>query len=71
MPRSDGHQLLAKRPMEVIVTDFLDIQVNKRGGYKHVLIVIDQLTRICICLPTKNLTKNATAVTATRILCER
>ncbi len=67
MPRPMGHQLLAERPMEIIAADFLAIQMNRRGGYKYVLIVVDQLTRICICVPTRD----ATAATAARILSER
>ena len=38
------------------------------GGYKYLLVVVDQLTRITICIPTK---KDQTASTAARILCER
>ena len=67
MPRPRGHQLLATRPMEVIAADFLAIKANRRGGYKYVLIVVDQLTRICICVATMD----ATAATAARILCDR
>ena len=62
-----GHQLVATRPMEVIALDFLEIQVNRRNGFKYVLLIVDKLTRVCVCVPTRN----ATAATAARILCER
>ena len=40
---------------------------HARWGFKAILIVVDQLTRICICVPTKNKTAN----TAARIMVER
>ena len=62
-----GHQLLAEKPMEVVALDFMSIRANKRGGFKHILVIVDQLTRICVMVPTKN----QTAATAARIFCER
>jgi len=67
IPRPCGHQLTATRPMEVIAADFMSIRANRHSGYKHVFIVVDQLTRICICVATKD----ATAITAARILTDR
>ena len=66
IPRPMGHQLLAQKPMEVIAIDFMSIKSNKRGGFKHILIIVDQLTRICVLVPTKD----QTAATAARILCD-
>ena len=66
MPRPLGHQLLATIPMEVIAADFMKVGEGE-GGYKYLLVIIDQLTRITVCVPTKN----QTAATAARILCER
>ena len=67
IPRPMGHQLLAQKPMEVVAIDFLSIKSNRRGGFKHILVIVDQLTRICVLVPTKD----QTAATAARIFCER
>ena len=67
IPRPMGHQLLAQKPMEVVALDFMSIRANRWGGYKHILVIVDQLTRICVLVPTKN----QTAATAARIFCER
>ena len=40
---------------------------TSREGYKYVLIIVDQLTRICICVPTVD----CTASTAARIFVDR
>lgn len=48
--------------------DYMDMpRSHKRWGYKAVLIIVDQLTRICVCVPTRD----KTASTAARILVER
>ena len=63
MPRPMGYQLRATQPMEVIALDFLDMPKSaKKWGFVAVLVIVDQLTRICTCTPTKNKTA-ATAVT--------
>ena len=62
-----GHRLLATKPMEVIALDFMSIRTNRRGGFKHILVIVNQLTRICVLVPTRD----QTAATAARILCER
>ena len=67
IPRPMGHQLMAEKPMEVVALDFMSIRSNRRGGFKHILVIVDQLTRICVLVPTKD----QTAATAARILCER
>ena len=67
IPRPGGHQLTATRPMEVVAIDFLAIRANRHSGYKYVLIIVCQLTRICVCVATKD----ATALTAARIFTDR
>ena len=67
MPRPLGHMLTAQQPFEVIAMDYLDMPSTGKNGYKHVLVVVDQLTRVCICVPTRD----KTALTAAKILCER
>ena len=41
IPRPTGHQLLATKPMEVIALDFMSIRTNRRGGFKHILVIVD------------------------------
>ena len=68
MPRPMGHMLTAQQPFEVVAMDYLDMPTTaRRDGFKHVLIVVDQLTRVCICVSTKD----KTAITAARIFCDR
>ena len=68
MPRPMGHMLTAEQPFEVIAMDCLDMpSTARKGGYKHVLLIVDQLTRVCVCVPTKD----KTARTAAHILCDR
>ena len=67
MPRPMGHMLTAQRPFEVVAMDYLDMPATGRNGYKHVLVIVDQLTRVCVCAPTKD----KTAQTAARIFCDR
>ena len=67
IPRPLGYQLRATQPMEVITLDFLDMPASaKQWGYKSLLVIVDQLTRICIIVPTKD----KTALTAATILLE-
>ena len=48
--------------------DYLEMPTTARkDGFKYVLIIVDQLTRVCVCVPTKD----KTAITAARIFCDR
>ena len=68
IPRPMGYQLRATQPMEVVSIDYMDMPRSaKKWGFKAILVVVDQLTRICIMVPTKD----KTASTAARILVER
>ena len=68
MPRPMGYQLRPTQPMEVIVMDFLDMPTSHtKWGFKAVLVIVDQLTRVCTCTPTKD----KTVVTAAKILIDR
>ena len=68
MPRPMGYQLRATQPMEVVAMDFLDMPTSrKKWGFKAVLVIVDQLTRVCTCTPTKD----KTAATAAKILVDR
>ena len=68
MPRSMGNMLTATQPMEVIAIDFLAMPLTaRRNGFKYVLVIVDQLTRVCRVVPTKN----CTAATAARVLCDQ
>ena len=68
MPRPMGNMLMAEQPMEVVAMDFLKLPCTaRRNGYKHVLVIVDQLTRVCVCVATKD----ATAATAARIFVDR
>ena len=68
MPRPTGNMLTASQPMEVVAIDFLSMPLSKaKTGYKHILVIVDQLTRICVCVATKDMT----AATAARIFCDR
>ena len=68
MPRPMGNMLTATQPMEVVAMDFLAMPASKaKGGYKYVLVIVDQLSRICVCVPTMD----KTAATAARIFCDR
>ena len=67
IPRPMGHQLVATQPMEVIALDYLDLPKDRHGVYVAVLIIVDQLTRTCVVVPTKD----KTAATAAKILHER
>ena len=62
-----GYQLRATQSMEVIALDFLNMpKSRKKYGFTSLLVIVDQLTRICIMVPTKN----KTALTAATILIE-
>ena len=68
IPRPLGYQLRATQPMEVVAIDFMDMPKSaKRFGFKCLLVIVDQLTRICIMVPSKD----KKAITAARILIER
>ena len=55
MPRPMGHMLQAQQPMEVIDMDFLAMPfTGRKSGYKYILVIVDQLTRVCICVSTKD-----------------
>ena len=63
-----GYQLRATQPMEVISLDYMDMpKAAKEYGFTAILVIVDQLTRICICVPTKD----KTAATAAQILVGR
>ena len=47
--------------------DFLDMPKDRHGVYVAVLVIVDQLTRTVVVVPTKN----KTAATAARIFHER
>jgi hypothetical protein len=67
IPRPMGHQLVATQPMEVVAMDFLDMPKDRHGVYVAVLVIVDQLTRTVVVVPTKN----KTAATAATIFHER
>ena len=69
MPRPMGNMVTATQPMEVIAADFMEMPYTgkRKGEYKYVLVIVDQLTRICVCVATRD----CKAVTAARILCDR
>ena len=57
MPRPTGNMLTATQPMEVVAMDFLAMPASKaKGGYKYVLVIVEQLSRICVCVPTMDKT---------------
>ena len=56
MPRPMGHQLLATQPFEVVAMDFMSMPKSRHGKKNRVLVVVDQLTRITLCVATKNKT---------------
>ena len=55
--------------MEVISLDYMDMPPTaaKEYGFVAILVIVDQLTRICMCIPTKD----KTALTAAKILVNR
>jgi hypothetical protein len=67
MPRPMGHQLTATQPMEVVATDFVKIGRSRHGLFLYILLILCQLTRLCLMVPTKD----CTALTAARIFHER
>ena len=62
-----GHKLIATQPMEVVSIDYLAMPRDRHGKYKAVLVIVDQLTRLCIIVPTTD----ETAETAARIFHDR
>ena len=67
MPRPMGHQLTATQPMEVVATDFVKIGRSRHGIFLYILLILCQLTRLCLMVPTKD----CTALTAAKIFHER
>ena len=67
IPRPMGHQLVATQPMEVVALDFLDLTKSRCGKYKAVLVIVDQLTRVCRVVATED----KTAATAASVFHER
>ena len=48
------------RPMELVCTDFLSLEMSK-GGYEHILVVTDHFTRFAQAIPCRNQTAQTTA----------
>jgi transposase InsO family protein len=54
IPRPMGHQLLAERPFEVIIVDFIKLPLDRDGKFSWALFVTDQLTRLALVVPANN-----------------
>ena len=54
MPRPMGHQLLAEKPFEVIIIDFLKMSKSRDDRWEWVLVIVDQLTRMTVLVPCGN-----------------
>lgn len=66
MPRPMGDQLLVKQPFEVVALDYMNMVSSRDGKYNYVLVIVNQLTRITLCIPKWD----NTAVTAAKIFVE-
>ena len=54
IPRPLGTQLLAERPFEVILLDFIKLPLDRSGKYCWALLITDQLTRLAVVVPAAN-----------------
>ena len=48
------------QPLELVCLDFLKLETSK-GGYEHVLVITDHLTRYVRAIPIRNKTAKTTA----------
>ena len=62
-----GHQMVVTQPMEVVELDYLDLIESRCGKNKSVLVIVDQLTRVCVIVPVMD----KVASTASKIFHER
>ena len=62
-----GHQMAVTQPMEVVELDYLDLIESRCDKSKSVLVIVDQLTRVCVIVPVMD----KVASTASKIFHER
>ena len=67
MPRPMGCQLLGTQPGEVVSLDFMKMPLARDGKSLYVLLVVDQLTRLVLSVPTAD----CTSLTAAKVFVER
>ena len=59
--------MVRTQPMEVVATDYIKLGRSRHGLYLYILLILCQLTRLCLMVPTKD----CTAATAAKIFHER
>ena len=56
MSRPLGTQLIAERPGEILMADYIKMGDNSRAGYQYVLMLADKMTRKVRFLPSDKTT---------------